>query len=141
MVKIASAGTSATWGSEEQTAAVAGATALAETQAAEPGIASSSGRLAENSQTSDRARGTSNGKRSRIYCPMVYNTLSVFQHALNASICCYMQAPPGHKLVSVKDRPLSEVVNAPAFQMVRESLMSREHIPVCDTCPYGDYRA
>ena len=45
-------------------------------------------------------------KPGRIYCPMVYTTLSVFQHSLDLSICCYMENVPGERRSNLKDMPV-----------------------------------
>jgi hypothetical protein len=80
-------------------------------------------------------------KTSRIYCPMVYNTLSVFHHSFAMSICCYMENAPKYSQPNLKDGSLTKAYNHEGFRVVRESLLANEHIPVCKTCPYGDFRS
>jgi len=96
----------------------------------------------EATVTADHASGgPAPSGRNRIYCPMVYNTLSVFHHSLEASVCCYMEHAPGRRRPSLKDRPLLDAYNDPGFRHVRRTLMSDAHLPVCETCPYGNFRA
>jgi hypothetical protein len=80
-------------------------------------------------------------KPSRIYCPMVYTTLSVFQHSLDISICCYMENVPGERRSNLKDVPVLEAYNADGFKLVRRTLNTDRHLPVCDSCPYGAFRS
>jgi hypothetical protein len=80
-------------------------------------------------------------KPSRIYCPMVYTTLSVFQHSLDLSICCYMETVPGERRSNLKDKPVLEAYNADGFKLVRRTLTTDQHLPVCDSCPYGAFRS
>jgi len=80
-------------------------------------------------------------KPSRIYCPMVYTTLSVFQHSLDLSICCYMENVPGERRSNLKDMPVLEAYNADGFKLVRRTLNTDRHLPVCDSCPYGAFRS
>ncbi len=77
----------------------------------------------------------------RIYCPMVYNTLSVFHHSLDVSMCCYMENAPGHRQPKLDEAPLLDMVNDPAFRLVRRTLMTDKHLPACDACPYGNFRS
>jgi hypothetical protein len=77
-------------------------------------------------------------KNGRIYCPMVYNTLSVFHHSLAMSICCYMERVPGHVQPDLKDGNLLMTYNATGFRKVRATLKTSDHLPICVTCPYGD---
>ena len=80
-------------------------------------------------------------KPGRIYCPMVYTTLSVFQHSLDISICCYMENAPGERRTNLKDMPVLEAYNADGFKLVRRTLTTDRHLPVCDSCPYGAFRS
>jgi hypothetical protein len=80
-------------------------------------------------------------KSTRIYCPMVYTTLSVFHHSLDVSICCYMEKAPGERQPNLKDGSLLRVYNDPGFALVRRTLKTDRHIPVCDSCPYGASRS
>jgi hypothetical protein len=80
-------------------------------------------------------------KPGRIYCPMVYTTLSVFQHSLDVSICCYMETVPGERRSNLKDKPVLEAYNADGFKLVRRTLTTDQHLPVCDSCPYGAFRS
>jgi hypothetical protein len=80
-------------------------------------------------------------KPTRIYCPMVYSTLSVFHHSLNVSICCYMETAPGHRQPSLKDMTVPQAYNDEGFRVVRRSLNTDQHVPVCDSCPYGAVRS
>jgi hypothetical protein len=80
-------------------------------------------------------------KPSRIYCPMVYTTLSVFQHSLDISICCYMENVPGERRSNLKDMPVLEAYNADGFKLVRRTLNTDRHLPVCNSCPYGAFRS
>lgn len=80
-------------------------------------------------------------KSGRVYCPMVYSTLSVFHHALDVSVCCYMENAPGHKRSDLKETALFEAYNDPGFRLVRRTLNSKSHIPVCDACPYSSFRS
>jgi hypothetical protein len=80
-------------------------------------------------------------KPSRIYCPMVYTTLSVFQHSLDISICCYMESVPGERRSNLKDTPVLQAYNADGFKLVRRTLNTDRHLPVCDSCPYGPFRS
>jgi Radical SAM superfamily len=80
-------------------------------------------------------------KPSRIYCPMVYTTLSVFQHSLDVSICCYMENAPGERRPNLKNMPVLQAYNADGFKLVRRTLTTDRHLPVCDSCPYGDFRS
>ena len=80
-------------------------------------------------------------KPSRIYCPMVYTTLSVFHHSLDLSICCYMENAPGEKQPNLKDVPVLQAYNDDGFKLVRRTLNTDQHIPVCDSCPYGAFRS
>jgi hypothetical protein len=80
-------------------------------------------------------------KPNRIYCPMVYTTLSVFHHSLDLSICCYMENAPGERQPNLKDMPVLEAYNDDGFKLVRRTLNTDQHIPVCDSCPYGAFRS
>jgi hypothetical protein len=80
-------------------------------------------------------------KPARIYCPMVYTTLSVFHHSLDVSICCYMERAPGQRQSSLKEVPLLQAYNDVGFRLVRRTLNTDHHIPVCDSCPYGASRS
>jgi hypothetical protein len=80
-------------------------------------------------------------KPTRIYCPMVYSTLSVFHHSLNVSICCYMETAPGHRQPSLKNMTVRQAYNDEGFRVVRRSLNTDQHVPVCDSCPYGAVRS
>ena len=80
-------------------------------------------------------------KPGRIYCPMVYTTLSVFQHSLDISICCYMENAPGERRSNLKNMPVLEAYNADGFKLVRRTLTTDRHLPVCDSCPYGAFRS
>jgi Radical SAM superfamily len=80
-------------------------------------------------------------KPSRIYCPMVYTTLSVFQHSLDISICCYMENAPGEGRTNLKNMPVLQAYNADGFKLVRRTLTTDRHLPVCDSCPYGAFRS
>ena len=80
-------------------------------------------------------------KPSRIYCPMVYTTLSVFHHSLDLSICCYMENAPGEKQPNLKDTRVLRAYNDDGFKLVRRTLNTDRHIPVCDSCPYGAFRS
>ena len=80
-------------------------------------------------------------KPGRIYCPMVYTTLSVFQHSLDISICCYMENVPGERRSNLKDMPVLQAYNADGFKLVRRTLNTDRHLPVCDSCPYGAFRS
>src|SRR5262245_33083655 len=80
-------------------------------------------------------------KPSRIYCPMVYTTLSVFQHSLDISICCYMENVPGERRSNLKNRPVLQAYNTDGFKLVRRTLNTDRHLPVCDSCPYGAFRS
>jgi hypothetical protein len=80
-------------------------------------------------------------KPARIYCPMVYSTLSVFHHSLNVSICCYMETAPGHRQPSLKGMTVPQAYNDEGFRVVRRSLNTDQHVPVCDSCPYGAVRS
>src|SRR5262245_11425927 len=80
-------------------------------------------------------------KPSRIYCPMVYTTLSVFHHSLDLSICCYMENAPGEKQPNLKEKPVLQAYNDGGFKLVRRTLNTDRHIPVCDSCPYGVFRS
>jgi hypothetical protein len=80
-------------------------------------------------------------KPARIFCPMVYTTLSVFHHSLDVSICCYMENAPGHTQPCLKDAPLLHAYNDAGFKLVRRTLSTERHIPVCDSCPYGASRS
>ena len=79
-------------------------------------------------------------KAVRIYCPMVYNTLSVFHHSLDVSTCCYMETAPGHEHPSLKGQSLSDAYNDAGFRLVRRSLHANRRIPVCESCPYDGVR-
>src|SRR5262245_15611964 len=81
------------------------------------------------------------GKPGRIYCPMVYTTLSVFHHSLDVSICCYMENVPGGKPSNLKGRPVLQAYNDEGFRLVRRSLSTDRHLPTCDSCPYGATRS
>ena len=72
---------------------------------------------------------------------MVYTTLSVFQHSLDLSICCYMETVPGERRSNLKDKPVLEAYNADGFKLVRRTLTTDRHLPVCDSCPYGSIQA
>jgi hypothetical protein len=87
----------------------------------------------------DRVHSVSKGPR--IYCPMVYSTLSVFHHSLDVSICCYMENAPGTMRSSLKQLPLVQAYNDEGFKLVRRTLQSERHIPVCESCPYGESRS
>jgi Radical SAM superfamily len=80
-------------------------------------------------------------KPSRIYCPMVYTTLSLFHHSLDLSICCYMENAPGKKQPNLKEMQVLQAYNDDGFKLVRRTLNSDRHIPVCDSCPYGVFRS
>lgn len=80
-------------------------------------------------------------KPARIYCPMVYTTLSVFHHSLDVSICCYMEKAPGEGQPSLKSMPVLRAYNDAGFRLVRQTLNTDRHIPVCDSCPYGAFRS
>jgi hypothetical protein len=80
-------------------------------------------------------------KPNRVYCPMVYTTLSVFQHSLDLSICCYMETVPGERRSNLKDMPVLQAYNADGFKLVRRTLNTDRHLPVCDSCPYGAFRS
>ncbi|MCI0722809.1 MAG: radical SAM protein [Acidobacteria bacterium] len=80
-------------------------------------------------------------KSSRIYCPMVYTTLSVFHHSFDVSVCCYMENAPGHTRPNLKDKALHDAYNDAGFRLVRRTLNTDQHIPVCDSCPYGNFRS
>jgi hypothetical protein len=80
-------------------------------------------------------------KPGRIYCPMVYTTLSVFQHSLDISICCYMANVPGERRSNLKEMPVLQGYNADGFKLVRRTLNTDQHLPVCDSCPYGASRS
>jgi len=80
-------------------------------------------------------------KPGRIYCPMVYTTLSVFHHSLDVSICCYMENVPGGRPPNLKGKPVLQAYNDEGFRLVRRSLSTDRHIPTCDACPYGAVRA
>ena len=79
-------------------------------------------------------------KSGRIFCPMVYSTLSVFQHDLNVSTCCYMQHPPRHQQPSLRQKSLLEAMNDPGFKLVRRTL-HRDHLAICNACGYGTSRS
>jgi molybdenum cofactor biosynthesis enzyme MoaA len=81
------------------------------------------------------------GKPGRIYCPMVYTTLSVFHHSLDVSTCCYMEMPPGTTQSNVKEMTLLDAYNDPGFKLVRRTLNSDRHVPTCDSCSYGTLRS
>ena len=70
---------------------------------------------------------------------MVYTTLSVFQHSLDVSICCYMETVPGERRSNLKDNPVLEAYNADGFKLVRRTLTTDQHLPVCDSCPYEPF--
>jgi hypothetical protein len=80
-------------------------------------------------------------KPGRIYCPMVYTTLSVFHHSLDVSICCYMEKAPGEEQPNLKNMPVLQAYNDDGFKLVRRTLNTDRHIPVCDSCPYGAVRS
>ena len=80
-------------------------------------------------------------KPGRIYCPMVYTTLSVFQHSLDISICCYMENVPGERRSNLKEMPVLQAYNVDGFKLVRRTLNTDQHLPVCDSCPYGAFRS
>jgi hypothetical protein len=80
-------------------------------------------------------------KPFRIYCPMVYSTLSIFHHSLDVSICCYMETAPGERQPNLKDMAALQAYNDNGFKLVRRTLNTDHHIPVCDRCPYGAARA
>ena len=80
-------------------------------------------------------------KSGRIYCPMVYSTLSIFHHSLDVSVCCYMENAPGHIRANLKETPVLRAYNDPGFRLVRRTLNSKNHIPVCEACPYGGFRS
>jgi hypothetical protein len=71
---------------------------------------------------------------------MVYTTLSVFHHSLDVSICCYMENAPGNRQPSLKELPLLQAYNDDGFRLVRRTLNTDRHIPVCESCPYGASR-
>jgi hypothetical protein len=89
---------------------------------------------------SEGAGGHTVSKASRVYCPMVYTTLSVFHHSLDVSICCYMENAPGNRQPSLKQMPLLQAYNDDGFRLVRRTLNTDRHIPVCESCPYGASR-
>ncbi len=97
--------------------------------------------LVESEKSTEDVEAATPAKSDRIYCPMVYNALSVFHFSLDVSICCYMENAPGYKRPNLKGKSLLEVYNDPGFKLVRRTLTEDKHIPVCDTCPYGNYRA
>jgi hypothetical protein len=88
-----------------------------------------------------RSETTGPTKSARIYCPMVYTTLSVFHHSLDVSICCYMEHVPGQRQSSLKNGPLVQAYNDAGFRLVRQTLKTDRHISVCDSCPYGASRS
>jgi hypothetical protein len=79
-------------------------------------------------------------KASRVYCPMVYTTLSVFHHSLDVSICCYMENAPGTRGSNLKSLPVLQAYNSEGFKLVRSTLATDHHLQVCDTCPYDGSR-
>ncbi len=79
-------------------------------------------------------------KSGRIFCPMVYDTLSVFQHNLNVSTCCYMQSPPGFQPPNLRSGDLLKVMNDPGLKLVRRTL-HRDHLRICSACGYGNFRS
>jgi Radical SAM superfamily len=80
-------------------------------------------------------------KPGRIYCPMVYTTLSIFHHSLDVSICCYMENAPGERQPNLKDMPVLQAYNHDGFKLVRRTLNTDRHISVCNSCPYGAVRS
>jgi molybdenum cofactor biosynthesis enzyme MoaA len=88
----------------------------------------------------DTSEGSHTGKPGRIYCPMVYTTLSIFHHSLDVSTCCYMETP-GTTPSNMKEMTLLEAYNDPGFKLVRRTLNSDRHVPVCDSCSYGALRS
>jgi hypothetical protein len=80
-------------------------------------------------------------KPGRIYCPMVYTTLSVFHHSLSVSVCCYMENAPGQRQPNLKDTTVLRAYNDDGFKLVRQTLNTDRHIPVCDSCPFGASRS
>jgi len=86
------------------------------------------------------ADGTQGTRPSRVFCPMVYTTLSVFHHSLDVSTCCYMETPgpPPPNLTRV---PIDDAYNDRGFRLVRRTLNTDRHVPVCDTCTYGTFRS
>jgi hypothetical protein len=85
-------------------------------------------------------QGDHTGTPGRIYCPMVYTTLSIFHHSLDVSTCCYMETP-GTTPSNMKEMTLLDAYNDPGFKLVRRTLNSDRHIPVCDSCSYGGRRS
>jgi hypothetical protein len=85
-------------------------------------------------------QGDHTGTPGRIYCPMVYTTLSIFHHSLDVSTCCYMETP-GTTPSNMKEMTLLDAYNDPGFKLVRRTLNSDRHIPVCDSCSYGALRS
>jgi hypothetical protein len=71
---------------------------------------------------------------------MVYTTLSIFHHSLDVSTCCYMETP-GTTPSNMKEMTLLEAYNDPGFKLVRRTLNSDRHVPVCDSCSYGALRS
>jgi hypothetical protein len=96
-------------------------------------------RRPDRPDTASIVRGPS--KPGRIYCPMVYTTLSVFHHSLDVSICCYMENAPGARPPNLKDEPLLQAYNSEGFRLVRRSLDADRHMAPCDACPYGAARS
>jgi hypothetical protein len=88
----------------------------------------------------DTRESDSGRKPGRIYCPMVYTTLSIFHHSLDVSTCCYMETP-GTAPPNMKETALLDAYNDPGFKLVRRTLNSDRHIPVCDSCSYGALRS
>jgi pyruvate-formate lyase-activating enzyme len=106
-------------------------------RAADPGTPVSSTTLAPKNKIEAEIAAKKSG---RIFCPMVYSTLSVFQHDLNVSTCCYMQHPPGHHQPSLREKNLLEAMNDPGFKLVRRTL-HRDHLAICNACGYGTCRS
>ena len=79
-------------------------------------------------------------KPARVYCPIVYTTLSVFHHSLDVSICCYMETAPGTPASNLKSLPMYQAYNTEGFKLVRRTLATERHLPMCDTCPYDASR-
>jgi hypothetical protein len=86
------------------------------------------------------SEGQSLPKSGRIYCPMVYNTLSVFHHSLDVSTCCYMETAPGYNHPNLRELPLATAYNDPGLRFVRRSLHTRDRISVCESCSYDHVR-
>jgi hypothetical protein len=93
------------------------------------------------SEKHDRSPRNHPSKSARVYCPMVYNVLSVFHHSLDISVCCYMENASGHLRPNLTQRDLLASYNDSGFRLVRRTLNSDTHLPVCDLCPYGPLRS